>query len=85
VEEYAITKSNKVVAGPEFNREHAYCFFYVKGIVHREFVPPNAMVNSDFYCDILRCLRENTQQKDRNFGATTTGFFITTMRPPAHP
>jgi hypothetical protein len=24
----------------------------VKGIVHHEFVPPNTMVNSDFYCDV---------------------------------
>jgi hypothetical protein len=23
-------------------------------------------------------------EKDRNFGATTTGFFIMTMRPPTH-
>jgi hypothetical protein len=37
--------------------------FNVKGIVHREFVPPNTMVNFDFYCDVLRCLRENVQQK----------------------
>jgi hypothetical protein len=59
-------------------------FFDVKGIVHREFVPPKMTVNSDFYCDILRRLRENVRQKDRNFGATTTGIFITTTRPPAH-
>jgi histone-lysine N-methyltransferase SETMAR len=38
-------------------------FFKVKGIVHREFDPPNTMVNSDFYCDILRCLRENVRRK----------------------
>jgi hypothetical protein len=35
----------------------------MKGIVHHEFVPPNTTVNSDFYCDVLRCLRENVQQK----------------------
>jgi hypothetical protein len=36
-------------------------FFYVKGIVHREFVPPNTTVNSDFYSysDVLRRMREN--------------------------
>jgi hypothetical protein len=34
-------------------------FFYVKGIIHCEFVPPNTSVNSDFYCNIPRCLREN--------------------------
>jgi hypothetical protein len=38
-------------------------FFNVKGIVHCEFVPPNPMVNSDFYCDVLRHLRENVRRK----------------------
>jgi hypothetical protein len=27
-------------------------FLDVKGIVHHEFVPPNTMVSSDFYCDV---------------------------------
>jgi hypothetical protein len=36
-------------------------FSYIKGIVHREFVPPNTAVNSDFYCDVLRRLRENVR------------------------
>jgi hypothetical protein len=31
--------------------------------IHREFVPPNTMVNSDFYCDVLRRLRENMRRK----------------------
>jgi transposase len=39
--------------------------FDVKGIVHHEFVPPNIMFNSDFYCDVLRCSRENVRQKLR--------------------
>jgi hypothetical protein len=34
-------------------------FFNVKGVVHCEFVPPNTTVNCDFYCNILRHLREN--------------------------
>jgi hypothetical protein len=34
-------------------------FFDVKEIFHGEFVPPNPTVNSDFYCDVLRLLREN--------------------------
>jgi histone-lysine N-methyltransferase SETMAR len=38
-------------------------FFDVKGIVHREFVPPNTMVKPDSYCDVLRHLRENVRQK----------------------
>jgi hypothetical protein len=40
-------------------------FLNVKVIVHHESVSPNTMVNSDFYCDVLRRLRENVQQKTR--------------------
>jgi hypothetical protein len=59
VEAATITKSKKGAAGPEFNKEHAHFFFDIKGIVHHEFVPPNNTVNSDFYCHILRRLRES--------------------------
>jgi hypothetical protein len=38
-------------------------FLDMKGIVHCEFVPLNATVNSDFHCNVLRCLRENVQRK----------------------
>jgi hypothetical protein len=61
VEEPTITKSKNGAADPEINKEHAHCFFDVKGIVHRGSVSPNTMVNSDFYCDVLRHLRENMQ------------------------
>jgi hypothetical protein len=57
--------------------------FDVKGIVCHEFVPPNTMVN--FYCDVSRHLREMCNEKDRNFGATTTGSFIMTTQPPTRP
>jgi hypothetical protein len=49
VEEPTITSSKKGVVGLEFNKEHANCFFNVKGIVHHEFVPPNNTVSSNFY------------------------------------
>jgi hypothetical protein len=32
VEEPTFTKSKKGMAGPEFNKEHAHCFFNVKGL-----------------------------------------------------
>jgi transposase len=38
-------------------------FFDVERTVHRDFVAPNTTVNSDFYCDVLRHLRENMQRK----------------------
>jgi hypothetical protein len=67
VEEPTITKSKKGAAGPEFNREHAHCFFNVKGTVHHEFVPPNTVANSDFYCDVLRHLSENVKWHNHNW------------------
>jgi len=39
------------------------CFFDQEGIVHRGFVPPGMTVNADFYCDVLRRLRENVRCK----------------------
>jgi len=39
------------------------CFFDQEGIVHQEFVPPGMTFNADFYCDILRSLRENVRRK----------------------
>jgi hypothetical protein len=36
-----------------------FVFFNVKEIFQREFVPPNTTVSSDFYCDVLRRLKEN--------------------------
>jgi hypothetical protein len=33
-------------------------FFDTEGIVHKEFVPPGQTVNGNFYCDVLRRLRE---------------------------
>jgi histone-lysine N-methyltransferase SETMAR len=71
-------QEQKGAAGPKFNKEHAHCFFQCEGNFHHEFVSRNNTVNSDFYCDILRRLRENVWQKDQKFGATTTGSFIMT-------
>jgi histone-lysine N-methyltransferase SETMAR len=35
------------------------CFFDTEGIVYKEFIPPGQIVNGNFYCDVLRWLREN--------------------------
>jgi hypothetical protein len=36
--------------------------FYIKGIVHKEFVQTSQTVNSAYYCDVLRWLRENVRK-----------------------
>jgi hypothetical protein len=38
-------------------------FFDTEGIVHKEFVPPGQTVNGNFYCDVLRWLREKVRRK----------------------
>jgi hypothetical protein len=38
-------------------------FFYIRGIVHNEFVPPGQTVNGKFYCEVLTQLRENVRHK----------------------
>jgi len=38
-------------------------FFDVKGIVHKEFVSTGQNLNSGFYCDVLRRLRENVRRR----------------------
>jgi hypothetical protein len=37
-------------------------FFDIKGIAHKEFVLAGQTVNSAYYCDVLRRLRENLQR-----------------------
>ena len=38
-------------------------FLDIRGIVHKEFVPPGQTVNGKFYWEVLRRLRENVRRK----------------------
>jgi hypothetical protein len=38
-------------------------FFYIKGIVHKEFLPPGQTVNGKFYSEVLKRLRESILRK----------------------
>jgi len=63
VEESWVTKTQKSTYAKSKLKMMLICFFDQEGIVHQEFVPPGMMVNSDFYCDVLRRLRENVWHK----------------------
>jgi len=41
-------------------------FFYGRGIVHKEFVPPGQTVNHAFYKDVLEWLRKRVQRVRRD-------------------
>lgn len=43
------------------------CFFDIDGLVHHEFVPPKTKVTSDFYCQVLACLRERIRKARPHF------------------
>jgi hypothetical protein len=66
----------KGAPGPEFNKESIFfVFFYIKGSVHHEFVPPNTTPNSAFHCKrYLTALRKKTsmvlQKREKNYGIT---------------
>ena len=59
-------------SSPQPKKVHKVCsniksmliiFLDIRGIVHKEFVPPGQTVNGKFYCEVLRQLRENVKQK----------------------
>ena len=63
MEESCASKTQKARMQKSKLKTMLICFFDQEGIVHREFVPPGITVNADFYCDVLRRLRENVRCK----------------------
>ena len=56
-------------------------FFYVKGMVHYEFLPQGQTVNHHVYKEILQRLLRSVREKGEICGKATHGCFITIMRP----
>jgi hypothetical protein len=54
-------------------------FFDIKRIVHKEFILAGQKVNSPYYCDVLRRLRENTRRLHPELWQQRTGCCTTTM------
>ena len=63
MEESWVSKTQKAHMQKSKLKMMLICFFDQEGIVHWEFVPPGMTVNADFYCDVLRRLRENVRRK----------------------
>ena len=57
-----VTEVQKVQTGKKQSQEHARHFFDIKGIVHKEFIPRGQSVNYEFYCEVLRRLREKVRR-----------------------
>jgi hypothetical protein len=71
------------MAGPEFNKEHAHCFFRRGLFTMNLFLLPLQSILT-FTVTFWDAREKMCDEKDRNFGANTTGSFITTQ-PPRRP
>jgi hypothetical protein len=78
--------SKKGAAGPEFNKEHAHCFFRCEGGLFTMnlflLTLRSTLTSAVMFWDSCEKM---CNEKDQNFGATTTGSFFTTTRPPTCP
>ena len=54
-------------------------FFYIRGIVHYEFVPTGQTVNQVYYLEVLKSCVKKVDGNDPNFLLTTHGSCITRM------
>ena len=50
-------------AEPQRDQEHAHRVFAARGSVHLEFAPEGQTVNAEFYCSVLRRLRNDIWRK----------------------
>jgi hypothetical protein len=53
-----------------FSEIHAHHFFYSKGVVHNEFVPPGQTANQTFYVQVLGRLRNRVVRVRREIANT---------------
>jgi len=63
MEEPRISKTEEGEAEPQRDKGMLIVFFDIRGIVHHEFVPEGQTVNAEFYCNVLRRLREDIRRK----------------------
>jgi hypothetical protein len=63
VEVAKFTAAEESASSSQQCQVHVDRFFYIKGIVHKEFLPPGQTVNGKFYCEVLKRLRESIRRK----------------------
>jgi hypothetical protein len=71
----------KLVAGPRWapdtKTDWPTLTLTLEGIEHKEFDLAGQTVNSAYYCDVLRRVRENVRRLHFNFGGKRTEYCIT--------
>ena len=54
MEDAVLSATEKSAPSWQQHQVNADHFFDIRGIVHKEFVPPGQTVNGNFYCEVLR-------------------------------
>jgi len=83
MEDAHFTKTKKSKTSEVKCENDALFFFDVRGIVHREFIPPGQTVNQEFYLEVLRRMRENVQRKHQELWRSGE-WFLHQDNAPAH-
>ena len=63
MEDAILSATEKSAPSSQQHQANADHFLDIRGIVHKEFVPPGQTVNGKFYCEVLRWLSENVRRK----------------------
>lgn len=59
----SVTAAEKGTTGAQCDKKMLIIFFDIRGSVHYEFVSPNHTVDSEYYYDVLRRLKETIRRK----------------------
>ena len=63
MEDAILSATEKSAPCSQQHKSMLIIFVDIRGIVHKEFVPPGQTVNGKFYCEVLRRLGENMRRK----------------------
>jgi hypothetical protein len=85
VEVAKFTAAEKSATSSQQCQVHVGLFFFfdIKGIVHKEFLPPGQTVNGKFYCEVLKRLRDSIRRK-RPDKWKNNNWFLHHDKAPAH-
>jgi hypothetical protein len=83
VEFAKFTAAEKSASSSKHSQFRIDNFFDIKGIVHKEFIPPFQTMNGSFYCEILKQLREGIWHKHPDKWKKNS-WFLHHVNAPAH-
>jgi hypothetical protein len=75
--------TEKCAVGKVERESHVDFFFYIKGVLHHEFLSQGQTVNRCYYLEVLKCLREYVRRKRPQLWRNNS-WFLRHDNEPAH-